>query len=428
MIPTNIQERYLNTLSVKTLLAIAKAAGGIGFDPFKDERTKAKTSLVSFMLSKFAPSALTTAHHAVLGVFLGEAIDKAGFADPVAPAVHPAIVAPEIIAAAQAAHVNHFAAPTPIETPAMTPAATPAAPVANDVASQIGALFATMAASSVNEATVRGIVNTAVADAIKSQAPRVIEVRQPAAAPVQLEGRQHPLFDKVLKLAASGVNVMLVGPAGCGKTYLAHQIAKALNLPFSSISGSAGASESQLLGRLLPTGEGGKFEYHESPFVRTYEGGGCFLFDEIDAFDPNMLLVVNQATANGGFTVEARTNKQYVARHEKTVMIASANTWGTGASAMYVGRSQLDAATLDRYYIVPMDYDTVLEAQFGPADLVAWVHGIRAKAQTAGLRRVVSTRMIQKGAAALGAGLKLAEVKADLLAGWSKDELAKVGA
>lgn len=266
----------------------------------------------------------------------------------------------------------------------------------------------------------------------------------------EIEEHTHPLFDKVLRLCAAGVNVLLVGPAGCGKTHLAGQVAKALGKSFGSISGSAGVSESQLTGRLLPTGEGGRFEYTPSVFVKEYENGGAFLFDEIDAFDPNVLLVANQALANGGFFVEARAAaglSTFVQRHPDSILIGSANTFGTGADMLYVGRNGLDAASLDRWYVVRMTYDPAYEAQLiglpkprvaqwkpaaAPTEdeirvLGQWVLSVREKAAAAKLRRVVSTRAVQKAIAARKAGIPAEEIKADLLSGWSKDEMVKVG-
>jgi MoxR-like ATPase len=262
-------------------------------------------------------------------------------------------------------------------------------------------------------------------------APKVIKVALNGAKPKAIQDRVHPQFEKVLQLGGAGVNVLLVGPAGCGKSHLCEQVATALELPFGAISGSAGASEAQLTGRLLPTGEGGRFEYVSSPFVDLYENGGTFLFDELDAFDPNMLLVVNSALANGHIHIEARKasgKDAWVKRHEKSVLLGAANTYGTsGGGTLYVGRSQLDAATLDRWYVVEMTYDRELEEEISDPRLLHWAWALRQKVQDAGLRRVVSTRLLQKGTRALGAGLTLKEVKEDLLRGWTRDEKAKVG-
>jgi hypothetical protein len=74
-----------------------------------------------------------------------------------------------------------------------------------------------------------------------------------------------------------------------------------------------------------------------------------------------------------------------------------------------------------------MDYDTEFEKKLAPADVVKWVHGIRQKVQNAKMRRVISTRAIQKAAAALSVGIPLPEIKRDLLAGFTRDELTKVG-
>jgi hypothetical protein len=97
-----------------------------------------------------------------------------------------------------------------------------------------------------------------------------------------------------------------------------------------------------------------------------------------------------------------------------------------------------------------MDYNPALEARlFGgevpqvpaweaaPVDEAAvaqdvralgtWVLGLREKVQARGLNRIVSTRMIQKAVAARRAGVPVEEIKADLLAGWSADELRQIG-
>lgn len=280
---------------------------------------------------------------------------------------------------------------------------------------------------------------------------RVLDVRSLAAPEgVKVTG-QHPLFEKVLRLVAAGVNVLLVGPAGCGKTHLAEQVAAALGRSFGALSLTAGTTESALTGRLLPSGEGGRFGYFASPFVRLYEGGGVFLFDELDAADPNMLLIVNSALANGHIEIEARAVDGLatrIARHAECCLLGAANTFGTGASAQYVGRGALDAATVDRWYVIEMTYDPMFEASlFGgstnalpvwtaapeaslAADVKAlgdWVLALRAKAGQGGLRRIVSSRMIQKAVLARRAGVAVAEVKADLLAGWSEDELRAIG-
>ena len=328
----------------------------------------------------------------------------------------------------------------------VTPApAKPGAKTPGELMAEAVAAIAAGQAQSVDVDTVLGIVNDAlfgerartdrlIADAMANVPARKLDISVNGKAPVTMNGA-HPLLEKVLRLVNCGLNVLLVGPAGSGKTHLAGDVAKALGRSFGSISLSAGITESALVGRLLPIGEGGAFGYVSSPFVREYETGGVFLFDELDAADPNMLLVVNQALSNGGFDIEQKAvsgAQTYVTRHTDTVMIGAANTFGTGATAQYVGRSALDAATLDRWYIVHVDYDRTYEDSLLGSDradraLGEWVWNLRERVGRNGIERVVSTRMIQKAVNARRAGLDSAEIKRDLLAGWSATDLRAVG-
>ena len=158
-------------------------------------------------------------------------------------------------------------------------------------------------------------------------------------------------------------------------------------------------SEGQLLGRLVsPIGEGGTFEYVRSEFVRCYEEGGVFLFDEVDGADSNTLLVLNAALANGHMAVSNRPGNPVAMKHKDFVCIAAANTYGTGADRQYVGRNQLDESTLDRFRIgqVEMDYDAEIEAMLCPDDNLRLIlTEVRNKIRLAGLRRIISTRFMR---------------------------------
>ena len=259
---------------------------------------------------------------------------------------------------------------------------------------------------------------------------RPIEIVKTGSAKRKIKGRQHAAFERVLQLASQRVNVLLVGPAGSGKTYLGEQIAKALGFNFSSISCSAGMSESQLAGWLLPTGAGGKFEYAPSPYVNIYKKGGVFLFDEIDAGDPNTLTFVNKGIANDGFFVPQNLKEPYVKKHEDFVCIAAANTFGTGADTQYVGRNPLDAATLDRFKVgtVVMDYDKELEAELIHPKVLEWGWKIRGLINSNRLRRIMSTRVmlnLTKMTEAYKWGLT--EWESAYFSDWSSDERRRVG-
>ena len=279
----------------------------------------------------------------------------------------------------------------------------------------------------VDEATVRQIVMTEVKKAMDDSPVVRIEVVRPDGSAHKVEGHVRAEFKKILTRATVGINILLVGPAGSGKTHLAHQVAEALGRPFASISCTAGMSESSLQGWLIP-GDGGSFQYLTSDFVRMYEEGGVFLFDEIDAADSNTLLFVNQALANGSFFLPIRKGSSVVKRHPDFVCMAAANTFGTGANQSYAGRERLDESTLDRFRagVVSLDYDQTFERKSVAPDLLAWGWAIRKRISEARLRRVMSTRFLLDATKLLKAGETVEEIKSTFFEGWSSDEIKKV--
>jgi hypothetical protein len=238
-------------------------------------------------------------------------------------------------------------------------------------------------------------------------------------------------FQRMVELASQRIPIMLVGPAGCGKTYLAGRLAEALGFEFSDQSCSEGMSESVFNGLLLPIGVGGKFEHVASPWMNRYEDGGVMLLDEIDAGDSNLFTYMNKAVANDSYTVPQRFKKPVITKHKDFVLIAAANTFGHGADAMYVGRNQLDAATLDRFKVglVQMDYSREVEQSIAPQELCDWAWVIREKIQQNGLRRIMSTRVIKDLAKMSSAyGWTAKEWDAAYFTGWTDAERRIVAA
>lgn len=293
--------------------------------------------------------------------------------------------------------------------------------------SEDGASKDASAPAAVSPAALRKLVEEAVAERVAKLAEaNKVTIQVGDAAPVTLDGAKHPAFDEVLDLAVCREPVMMIGPTGCGKSFLSEQVAEALDLPFYSINCSMGMSESKITGLLLPNGT-----YVPVDFVRAFEEGGVFLMDEVDAADPNVLLVMNNALASGILPLPTRMDAPVAKQHEDFVMIAAANTYGTGANRMYVGRNQLDDATLDRFRVgqVEMDYDRDLETRLVPD--AAWrerVWLIRDKVQDATLDRSVSTRFMVKGWKMMNQrGWSADKLIGKLTSGWSAAERSKVG-
>ncbi len=321
-----------------------------------------------------------------------------------------------------------------------------------DAAAALAAAVQAIAGQSLNAEAVRAIVREetahsmsvdeirkAVQDAVNALPPREIVVKMEAceARQVKIEGTAHKALPNVLHRISAGLqNILLVGPAGTGKTTLGLQVAEALGLSFASVSCSAGMSEGVLLGRLLPTGEGGRFEYSEAPFIHQYENGGVFVLDEVDAADANVLLVLNSALANGHLDVPNRLQSPTARRHKDFILIAVANTYGTGADRMYVGRNQLDAAFLSRFAgcVVDVGYDKDLERTLAANILgeqaQSWlgqVWTMREQLESLKIRRVWGTREMLHGAKFVKQGDSHTSALQALVVGWTKDEIQKVG-
>jgi cobaltochelatase CobS len=247
--------------------------------------------------------------------------------------------------------------------------------------------------------------------------------------------RTHRQFAELLAMVAEGhPNIMLVGPAGTGKTTLAKHAAKALDRSFAFISLSAGVTEMHIFGRMLPQSDG-TWAYVESPFIRIYRNGGVFLFDEVDAADGNVMVSINAALANG--VLCNPVTGEIIERHADCIIIAAANTYGRGGDMTYVGRNALDGATLDRFVLAKLNvgYDIHLEREIAVSaldagqvqELLHWIENLRTRIAANRLRRIASTRLVDQSVKAMKAGRSLDEVKARFFQDWSSDEKAKVG-
>ena len=331
--------------------------------------------------------------------------------------------------------------PIPVDDIPDSPAPAPqpaAMPNANNPMAVLQALGQLMGASNLNEDGIKKIVTEFMSsadgrDLIKRNATiKQVNVIVNGGEPVKVDGFVHEKFELVCKLAATGLPILLVGPAGTGKTHLAKQVADALKRPFTYNSMSEGVTESHLVGRNLPQADG-SFKFETSPFVKTYEGGGVHLFDELDSADANVMTFLNAALANGHLSVP-QAGKIFE-KHKDTVLICAANTYGTGATRQYVGRNQLDAATLDRFACttVEIDYDKRLEESIarsilGDDWLLKKIWDVRKVIDDNHLRRIMSTRTVVNFHTLVKNGIQEAKVWDMYFASWSKEEAAKARA
>ena len=213
----------------------------------------------------------------------------------------------------------------------------------------------------------------------------------------KIEGLKHRQLNDLISMVGAGLNVMITGMAGTGKTKSAQQVAEALKLNFYCMSVGAQTSKSDLVGYMDANGK-----YISTMFRKAYEKGGVFVMDEIDAGNSNVLIVLNSALSNG---VCAFPDKM-VQMHKNFHFIATANTYGNGADRTYVGRNQLDGATLDRFATIDWKIDEKLEEALvkGLRYSNIWlktVRSLRKYIDERSMRAIVSPRATIKGATVL---------------------------
>jgi len=216
----------------------------------------------------------------------------------------------------------------------------------------------------------------------------------------------HKAFSQIVKILSSAKrkekNIMLVGAAGGGKTHLVGSVAEALKLQFYPMSVGLQTTKSDLLGFINAHGN-----YVTTPIREAYEKGGVLLLDEFDATHAGVVTILNSLLANGHCSFPDKI----VEKHKDFICLCACNTYGKGGNTDYVGRNRLDAATLDRFIIVNVDYDTNLEKALTNNDSwIGIINKIRSNAEKQGIKTIVSPRASIDGADLLEAGFDISEV------------------
>ena len=183
----------------------------------------------------------------------------------------------------------------------------------------------------------------------------------------QQNANRHFMTDEVVKRLKTLHKAFLVGPAGTGKSTLAMCACRELfgiegtledvvkSGKFAQISFSPDTVSADMLGFTDVNGV-----FHETEIIRVFRDGGLILFDEMDDADASLLVKLNTMLANRVIPIPGKM----VVQNPNTYIVGTANTYGKGGNSMYVGRSRLDGATLDRWKMatIRVDYDRNLEA------------------------------------------------------------------
>ena len=200
-----------------------------------------------------------------------------------------------------------------------------------------------------------------------------------------------PVFDEILAYASNGLSVMMTGPAGTGKGFMARQVAKCLNAEFFEVN--AVKNNYELTGFVDANSRFNSTPFYDACKASSEGKKAVFLFDEMDCSDAESLKVFNEALEAREFTFPNNEKLQF----EDLVILSACNTFGTGADEIYCG-NQLDASTLNRFVLKRVDYNRKIEMKIAQSDeaLCDFIDMFRAQTEKTGMQVVISYRNIKQ--------------------------------
>lgn len=158
-----------------------------------------------------------------------------------------------------------------------------------------------------------------------------------------------PNLLKIIDDVILGNNVMLIGGAGTGKTFLAEKVASILGLETEVINCNQFTSPIEINGGQTIEG------YQEGKLIKAWSEGKLLILDELPKLDPNTAGILNEALAKTG--IDEKSERAFIVntrgdrfrKKQGFGVIATGNVYPNTESTAYGANNKQDLSLLDRF-------------------------------------------------------------------------------
>lgn len=195
------------------------------------------------------------------------------------------------------------------------------------------------------------------------------------------------IFEMALK---EGMNVLLEGDTGAGKTLAAMAFAARKRMPFYSVPNNVGIDPSQLFGKFVPDEDGiAVGVWQDGPVTDLVRHGGVLLINEVNFLPPRVATVLF-SLLDGRREIALLDHKgEVIKAHPNLLIIGDMNP-------DYLGTQPLNDAFRNRFEIqLQWDYDDKVEAALVKSKtLLSFAKNIRKRRRDGDIETPLSTNMM----------------------------------